>query len=174
MFKFFHSALTLSLLLILFCFAFGSDILFWCVETRELYLKKQLSKHVYLYEVAYLGNATVSNYYNYYIEDEIEGDPLPFLKKRRPFLSGDNENISISLTRENVSGRDRRLSVKYFGEIYEFHNTKYLPVGSGELWIDLQSIGVSRRDNAMKAVAMRKLDGELSAKPPESVVRIKK
>lgn len=115
--KIFHCMLTTALLLIVggYC----AYQYFFNLPPKDVFVSKQkLSDSVWLYVTKYdEGNATVSDFYRFYLDkDEGNTDIMEALKKRTPFMEAKTNSYTASAYGNTVN-------IKITGKIYNFTNS---------------------------------------------------
>lgn len=112
-----HCLLTAVLLMIIGGYAAYQ---YWFnLPPNDVFVSKQkLSNNVWLYITKYdQGNATVTDFYRFYLDkDEGSTDVMEALKRRTPFMEAQTKNIT-------ASGYGNTVNIKVTGKIYSFTNS---------------------------------------------------
>jgi hypothetical protein len=112
-----HRMLTTTLLLLVGGYA-AYQYFFNLPPNDVLVSKQKLSDSVWLYITRYdEGNATVSDFYRFYLDkDEGDSDVMKALKKRTPFMEAKTSNLTATAYGNTVN-------IKITGKIYSFTNS---------------------------------------------------
>lgn len=85
----------------------------------RLYGRQQLTDDIWLYITEYRqAGATDADVYRYYLNKNLDGDPLKTLAQTAPFLTADRADA-------RVRGDGNRVIVSYTGRVYAFTNSAF-------------------------------------------------
>jgi len=114
--KWFHRALTASLLIIVIAFMILNSDGDSSAEDK-LVSSQKISDSTWLYVTEYSGGgATVSDSYRYYLSGKLEGNVTASLAKQVLFLVAANSAA-------NVSAEGDTINIKYSGRVFSFSNS---------------------------------------------------
>jgi hypothetical protein len=113
-----HCAVTTVLLLLVGGYV-AYQFYFNGAPDDELFSQRQITESTHLYVTKYKGGgATVSDVYRYYLDGDLRGDPMPYLKSRTPFLVADVGDAK-------VTGYGNNITVTMTGRVYSYTNSVF-------------------------------------------------